>query len=213
MAIANWQPVIVRTPDINSITGDKLTAFAPNTTGVPFNMEKEKEIMKQLFDVGCLFHLLTDMEVFKKSFTESAKGEIEYRTERKIESVKQVLRDTIETALLIARNDILKTEDEKTKYGEIKKGINQFRHFVFLGRFGILEAQVASAKAAYLAAIILADHKDEIKKFNKEIPLADYLITNPEYNYLNKRLKFVEQGEALYYWFHAIRLLSPTNEY
>ena len=81
------KPVIVRTPDINSLVGDKLTAFAPNTTGVPYNMGKEKEIMKQLFDVGCLFHLLTDMEVFKKSFLESAKAEIAYQPKRKIESV------------------------------------------------------------------------------------------------------------------------------
>lgn len=80
-------PVIIKTPDINSITGDKLAAFAPNTIGVPYNREKEKEILKQLFDVGCLFHLLTDMEVFKKSFMESAKGEIAFRPERKIESV------------------------------------------------------------------------------------------------------------------------------
>lgn len=34
----------VTTPDINSITGDKLTAFAPNTTGVPYGANKEKEI-------------------------------------------------------------------------------------------------------------------------------------------------------------------------
>ncbi|MDP2237866.1 MAG: nucleotidyl transferase AbiEii/AbiGii toxin family protein [Bacteroidales bacterium] len=206
------EPVIVRTPDINSITGDKLTAFAPNTTGVPYKMDKEKEIMKQLFDVGCLFNLLTDMEVFKKSYTESAIGEIAYRPERNIESVEHVLRDTIETALLIARKDILKTEDEKTKYVEINTGINQFRHFVFLGRFDILEAQVASAKAAYLAAIILTDYKEEFMMFSKEIPLADYLIKKADSNYLNKRLKFVSQGEALFYWFHTIKLLYPTNE-
>lgn len=204
------KPVIVRIPDINSITGDKLTAFAPNTTGVLYNMGKEKEIMKQLFDVGCLFLLLNDMTVFKKSFIESTKGEILFRPERKIKSVEQVLRDSIETGLLIARKDILKTDDEKAKYGEISTGINQFRHFVFLGRFGILEAQVASAKAAYLAAIILTDHREELEKFSKEIPLADYLITNPEYNYLNKRLKFVAEGEALFYWFHTINLLSAT---
>lgn len=206
------KPVFVRTPDINSITGDKLTAFAPNTTGVPYNMDKEKEIMKQLFDVGCLFHLLTDVEVFKKSFTESAKGEIAYRPERKIELVEHVLRDTIDTALLIARKDTLKSDDEKSKYREIKTGIDQFRHFVFLGKFGILEAQVASAKAAYLAAIILTDHKEELQKFSKDIPLTEYIITNPEYNYLNKRLKFVAEGEALFYWYHTINLLYPTDE-
>jgi hypothetical protein len=204
-------PVIVKTPDINSITGDKLTAFAPNTTGVPYNIEKEKEILKQLFDVGCLFPLLTDMEVFKRAFIESAKGEINYRPERKIESVEQVLNDTIETALLIARKDKLRTDDEKAKYNEIKTGINQFRHFVFQGKFDILEAQVASAKAAYLAAIILTDCKDDLKVFSKEIPMTEYLITNPEYNYLNKRLKYVESGEALYYWFQTINLLLPNK--
>lgn len=201
------KPVIVRIPDINSITGDKLTAFAPNTTGVLYNTGKEKEIMKQLFDVGCMFHLLTDIEIFKKSFTESVKGEITYRPERNIETVEQVLRDIINTALLIARKDILKTDDEKAKFDEIQIGINQFRHFVFLGRFDILEVQVASAKAAYLAAIILKDYKGKLKRFSKETPVADYLITDTEYNYLNKRLKFVAEGEALYYWFHTINLL------
>ncbi len=204
-------PVIVKTPDINSITGDKLTAFAPNTIGVPYNIEKEKEILKQLFDVGCLFHLLTDIEVLKKSFIESAKGEIAYRPERKIESVEQILNDTIETALLIARKDILKTDEEKAKYSEINTGINQFRHFVFQGKFEILEAQVASAKAAYLAAIIMTDYKGNLKTFSKEIPLKDYLITHPEYNYLNKRLKYVERGEALFYWHQTIHLLFPEN--
>lgn len=206
------KPVIVKTPDINSITGDKLTAFAPNTTGVPYNMDKEKEIMKQLFDIGCLFHLLTDVEVFKKSFSESAKGEIAYRPERKIESIEQVLRDTIDTALLIARKDILKTEDEKEKYSEISTGINQFRHFVFHGKFDILETQVASSKAAYLAAIILTDYMGEIKHFSKEMDLTVYLIKNTDYNFLNKRLKYVAEGEALFYWFQTINLIYPTNE-
>src|SRR6185312_12861440 len=93
----------VSTPDINSITGDKLTAFAPNTTGVLYGVSKEKEIIKQLFDIGCLFDLLTDIEVVKKSFTNSALGEIKYRPERNIASVKQVLLDTIDTAILIAK--------------------------------------------------------------------------------------------------------------
>ncbi len=206
------KPVIVKTPDINSIIGDKLTAFAPNTTGVPYDMNKEKEIMKQLFDVGCLFHLLTDVEVFKKSFSESAKGEIAYRPERKIESVEHILRDTIDTALLIAKKDILKTQEEKTKYAEINTGISQFRHFVFHGKFDILEAQVASSKAAYLAAIILTDHMGDVKQFSKDIDLIDYLIKNTAYNFLNKRLKYVAEGEALFYWFQTINLLYPTNE-
>jgi hypothetical protein len=199
--------ISVTTPDINSILGDKLTAFAPNTTGVPYNADKEKEILKQLFDIGHLFDLLTEITIFKKSFLETAKGEIAYRPERKIKSVEQILYDIIDTALLIAKKDILKTEDEKAKFTEINTGINQFRHFVFVGKFEILEAQVASAKAAYLASIILTD-KNKLIKFSETNPLNDYMITNTDYNFLNKRLKFVAKGEALFYWHQTIKLLE-----
>jgi hypothetical protein len=207
--LLNETSVLVKTPDINSILGDKLTAFAPNTTGILYNTEKEKEILKQLFDIGNLFDFLTDITLFKKSFYETAKAEIEYRPERKIQSVEQVLQDIIETSLLIAKKDILKTEEEKANFAEILTGINQFRHFVFIGKFEILEAQVASAKAAYLASIILKDRND-FQKFSETISLKEYMITNTDYNFLNKRLKFVAKGEALFYWYQTIKLL--TNE-
>lgn len=199
--------VSVTTPDINSILGDKLTAFAPKTTGIPYHSEKEKEILKQLFDIGNLFDLLTDLTVLKKSFLETAKAEIAYRPERRIDSIEEILYDIIETSLLIAKKDILKTKNEKTLFDEINKGINQFRHFVFIKKFEILEAQVASAKAAYLASIILKESND-LQKFNEKIPLNDYMISNTEYNFLNKRLKYVAKGEALFYWFHTIALLT-----
>jgi hypothetical protein len=209
--IQKEEPLNVSTPDVNSITGDKLTAFAPNTTGVPYGVEKEKETMKQLFDVGCLFDLITDIEIFKKSFNESAKAEIEYRPERKISSINQVLNDIIETALLIAKRDILKNSEDLAKIKEINTGINQFGHFVFVDKFGILEAQVASSKAAYLAALILSDHKENIIKFNTTIPTSEYFILQTEYNFLNKRLKYVAQGEALFYWFQTLSLLFPNS--
>lgn len=203
--------IVVTTPDINSILGDKLTAFAPNTTGIPYNAEKEKEILKQLFDIGNLFDLLTDIAIFKQSFLETVKDEIKYRPEREIESVEQVLNDIIETSLLIAKKDILKTQDEKAKFSEINTGINQFRHFVFVGKFEILEAQVASAKSAYLASVILTN-SNELQKFNETIPLTEYMITNTDYNFLNKRLKFVAKGEALFYWYQTIKLLTKQTD-
>lgn len=201
--------IVVNMPDINSIAGDKLTAFAPNTTGVPYKVDKEKEILKQIFDIGCLFHLLDDIPAFKKAYHETAKVEIKYRPERKIESVEQILRDTIETALMIARRDAQVTGADKKKMEEIKTGINQFGHFVYEGNFRIEEAQVASAKAAYLAVIIFTDSEEEIMKFDDNIPLESYFIMHPEYNSLNRRLKFVAKGEALFYWYQAIKLLFP----
>lgn len=48
-------PVKVTCPTLECLLGDKLTAFAPHTTGVQFNRDKELEIIKQLFNVATLF--------------------------------------------------------------------------------------------------------------------------------------------------------------
>lgn len=201
----------VTVPDVDSVTGDKLTAFAPNTTGVPYGIEKEKEIMKQLFDIGCLFNEISDIETVKQSFLDIVKTEIEYRPEKKIESSDQVLQDIIDTSLLIAGITQFSKDEKDPALREIYTGINQFKHYLFEGTFGLMEAKVASSKAALLAAIILKDFKGDIPIFNPELPLKDYLVTNPDYNYLNKRLKFVDKGEALYYWYHALKILNPES--
>ena len=44
-----------------------------------------------------------------------------------------------------------------------------------------------------------------------KLKAADYLIKNTDYNYLNKRLKFIEKGEALFYWFHTLNILFPDK--
>jgi len=72
-----------------------------------------------------------------------------------------------------------------------------------------MDAKLAASKAAYLASIILTDYKGEIQRYNPGIPLTDYLITNPDYNSLNKRLKFVAGGEPLYYWYKTFQILYP----
>jgi len=202
----------VNMPDVDSITGDKMTAFAPNTTGVPYGIEKEKEIMKQLFDIGCLFDHIVDIDFVKRAFNNCVRSEIEYRPDRKIKSPDQVLRDIIETSLMISRIASLSSNETTRDLKEIYTGINQFRHYVFEGTFGSMDAKLASSKAAYLAAMILSDYKGEIQKYNREIPLTDYLISNPDYNFLNKRLKFVAGGEALYYWHKTLQLYIPDKK-
>lgn len=209
--VMSGEPLTVRTPDINSIAGDKLVAFAPCTTGVPYGVEKEKEIIKQLFDVGNLFHLIEDMDVFHASYHTSAESEIKYRSERNIASVQDILQDTIDTAKLIARKEFHPADDHdsRTKYAEINKGISQFGHFVFEGNFRIDHAQVASAKAAYLAALLLTGSKIKPEIFDEAVAAQEDLIAHPDYNFLNKRLKFVSKGEALFYWRRIIKLLHP----
>lgn len=46
------QPLLVRVPSLEDILGDKLTAFAPNTTGIPYFKSEHSmsmEIIKQLY--------------------------------------------------------------------------------------------------------------------------------------------------------------------
>jgi len=136
--IQEGESVEVIMPDIDSITGDKLTAFAPNTTGVPYGTEKEKEIMKQLFDIGCLFDEISDVEVVKQSFSGIVKSEIKYRPEREIESADQVLQDIIDTSLLISGITDLSKNEKDPALREINAGINQFKHYLFEGIFGLL---------------------------------------------------------------------------
>jgi len=109
---------------------------------------------------------------------------------------------------LIAGITNLSKNEKNPELIEIKTGINQFKHSLFEGTFGLLEAKVASSKAALIASIILQDYKGDLPKFDPDLPLTKYLINNPDFNYLNKRLKFVEKGEALYYWFHALKILD-----
>ena len=56
------ESVMITTPDINAIAGDKLTAFAPETVGIPYGSAKEREIIKQLFDIGELFDVIDNLE-------------------------------------------------------------------------------------------------------------------------------------------------------
>lgn len=56
------EPLTVRVPSVNDMLGDKLTAFAPNTSGIPYyknGAPKFVEIIKQLYDVGRLFDSMT----------------------------------------------------------------------------------------------------------------------------------------------------------
>lgn len=156
--------------------------------------------------MGCLFDRIQSLATFKQSYRATASGEIKYRSERGITSVDDVLRDTVATALVLARNTAQINADDKNVYAYFTKGIQQFGHYDYTTNFRIEQAQVAAAKAAYLAAIVLTDAKD-FEKFNSGMPLKEYMITHPDYNFLNRQLKFVAKGEALFYWNPTIALL------
>ncbi len=71
---AKWiepkEEISIITPSIEAITGDKLTAFAPNTIGIPYYKGEDSfsmEICKQLYDIGVLFQRIENTEVVYQS--------------------------------------------------------------------------------------------------------------------------------------------------
>ncbi|MBE7539190.1 MAG: nucleotidyl transferase AbiEii/AbiGii toxin family protein [Opitutaceae bacterium] len=76
--------ILVRVPTVESLLGDKLTAFAPHTTGVPFHAEKSggeqlQQVAKQLFDVGVLFEEATDFNKIAATYDAVQAQESAYR--------------------------------------------------------------------------------------------------------------------------------------
>ena len=64
------EPLTVSIPSLEDILGDKLTAFAPNTTGIPYYKSEKSmsmEIIKQLYDIGNLVDASVDLETVKKT--------------------------------------------------------------------------------------------------------------------------------------------------
>jgi hypothetical protein len=191
----------VKVPTHESITGDKLTAFAPNTTGVPYNKGKELEIVKQLFDLGRLFHEIKNLEEVTASFDKTVIKEIIYREANY--NRNDVLDDIIQTGLLIARRERNKSEPHASNFKEIQRGLLQFKPYQMNSFFRIDEAIISSAKAAYMAACIKMRAGSKLEIYQPEYSKQDFLIQQAEYNFLNKL-----QAEPLFYWYKTLLVLE-----
>ena len=191
-------PLEVSVPSINSILGDKLTAYAPNTTGILYGLTKELEIIKQLYDVSRLFDAFNDISMVKASFDITVKKEIVYRRAMKL-SPSDVLDDIFQTSYIIASKGIESPDD----YQELLRGIKKMKIFIFSENFTYDTAIRCAAKASYLA-MALKRNVATINKFNSGINLTELSIENEHYRKLNKLKK--SDGEAFYYWKLAIDL-------
>ncbi|NOX45482.1 MAG: nucleotidyl transferase AbiEii/AbiGii toxin family protein [Chlorobi bacterium] len=193
----------ITVPSINSILGDKLTAFAPNTTGVQYNKNKELEIIKQLFDVSALIDVASNIEIVKDSFSLNVEKEIEYRS---IDVVgHDVLDDIFLTALLIAKRE-KNIDTDKLKFTEIQRGIRNLFNYIIFSHFRIDEAIKASAKSAWFAMKLKNANYLPIEIYNPEIDVALLQIENKACQFLNKLKK--ANKAAFYYWLNVWKKLA-----
>jgi len=156
------EETMVIVPSVESITGDKMTAFAPDTIGIPYFKGKDQqsfsmEICKQLFDLSKLFEHIEKPEIVADSFRAFIKQEIAYRKNKNPDftlTPEAVLHDTINTCMIIARRGG-SSDEEKKKFKELQRGIKAFDFgFLMTGNFRIDDAIPASARIAFLAAKI-----------------------------------------------------------
>ncbi|MEX1001801.1 MAG: nucleotidyl transferase AbiEii/AbiGii toxin family protein [Crocinitomicaceae bacterium] len=198
--ITEGEDLTVTVPVPEAILGDKLTAYAPNTTGVPYGRDKEVEIIKQLFDIGHLFDIAKDVETIAKVFDQFAKTELAYR-ELTDKSPHDVLEDTFQTGMVIGTRG----KAGEGNFNELQKGIQNIRNFIFSEPFHLERAMVPAAKAAYLTAIIKTGTK-EIQRFSDPKEIAEWVIEQPFETRLNKLKK--SNPEAFFYWYQTVKLIE-----
>jgi predicted nucleotidyltransferase component of viral defense system len=141
------QTVIV--PTLEDILGDKLTAYAPNTTGIPYYKKDHSmsmEILKQLYDIGNLFDVITDINEVKETFYRIAQTELTYRKLNHL-TPTDVLNDIIKTCFCISVRGV--TGD--CHFNEIQKGIERVKQFIISEKFLIDNVILAASKSAYIA--------------------------------------------------------------
>jgi hypothetical protein len=203
------EPLRVAAPSIESIAGDKLTAFAPRTTGILYGKGKELEIIKQLFDVGVLFDQVQDVATVAESFAATVAKELRYRHLAET-SAADVLVDALQTTLLLAQMKLNRAPAKELAPAELRRGIAGFRNFVIDGTFREDQAVAAAARVAYLAARLLTQ---DYSPLPRPVPGADprtFFVPHPDFNYLNK-LRSVP-GDALFYWHHTVALLEAHGQ-
>ncbi len=198
------EPVSVSVPGIECILGDKLTAFAPNTTGVPYFKKETSmsmEIIKQLFDIGQLFDFVNDLPAVAETFYLIAKNELYYRKLKQF-TPADVLEDIFQTALCLS----LRGAAGKGDFVQLQSGIGRLKAMIFSENFILEKAIIAASKAAYISRCI-AFGGNSFEKFDDAMPMHDWIIQQPFETKLNKLKKSLP--EAFFYWYHA---LNHTNK-
>lgn len=187
------EAILVQIPTFESILGDKLTAFAPKTTGILYTKNRPVEIIKQLYDIAFLFDNIKNLEIVKESYNKVVQEEIGFR--KLGITANEVLEDTWQACYTLAERN---TKSEE--FNHLQLGIRNFTNFT-IDKFNIEDAITAAAKVAYLTKLIIADVTIKNEKFNNPLEVKDWLIDDKDYNKLNKLKK--SNPEAFYYWYKA----------
>lgn len=192
-------PINVSLPSIEDLLGDKLTAFAPETTGIPYwkgDKSMSLEIIKQLYDIGSLFDISKDMEIISTTFKNFVDMELNYRGRQDI-NFENVLDNIIDTSLCISSDGEIGEGDFK----ELFEGFKRIKNYIFSGNFNIVIGKTYAAKAAYLSYLI-KNNLNILDKFSSTEEMINWTIEDSKYRRIQKLKK--SNPEAYYYWYKVL---------
>ncbi|MFC2165401.1 nucleotidyl transferase AbiEii/AbiGii toxin family protein [Acidobacteriota bacterium] len=200
------EKIEVAIPSINSIAGDKLTAFAPKTIGIPYGREKSMEIIKQLFDLGLLFEHISDLREVYDSYRNAAALESGYRKLKM--SIEAFLDDSLMTSFLLCQSGFKGCVDsDETK--ELNAGIKRIKSHVLGGKYSLLQAKGDASKIAFLASLMRLGRLDvdfeEIRKNRQNLEIIKDMNLKDNYIILNKLKKI--SPDSFYLWARALNLI------
>lgn len=204
--ITEGDPLQVSIPSVEDILGDKLTAYAPNSTGIPYfkgETSMSMEIMKQLYDIGNLMDIVEDVALVKQTFERFAETEIAYRNQSKL-TAYDVLNDIYDTSLCL----VSRGADGKGDFNQLQSGIHRVSGFIYSETFHMDRAIIFASKAAYIAALIKSE-KTIIEKFTNPAIMKDWKIREPFWPRLNRLKK--SNPEAFFYWYKISELTTDKN--
>ena len=145
----------VKIPSADCILADKLTAFAPHTTGVELNKGKDMEVMKQLYDVCSLIEVFKECDVVKRTYEPIALAEIAYRGINATPT--DCLWDSFESALCIASRGKVGAEE----YPIYVKGIRDLRGHIYAENYSPEIAAGRATMVMYMVMCLLTDTEFE----------------------------------------------------
>lgn len=192
------EDLVVTMPTMECILGDKLTAFAPHTTGVLLGEGKELEIAKQMFDVATLAEQMQDQKQFRATYDKAVVEELAFRG-LELEKEK-VLKDTIRACISI----ISRGEYDKEDYVEYLKGIRSLTDHILGEKFTPEIAAEKACSVMCLAASALT--QTDYPKIADAAGYAKECLAGDQY----KRLAYIRKRnlEAYGYLVEATRMLE-----
>lgn len=196
-------------PTVEGLLGDKLTAFGPNTTGVPLNSRTTMQVMKQVFDIGELFDSACDISAVSIAYRQVFSVENEYRGGEF--TFLQALEDSFETAYLIAQVGLSGAPDDD-RCGLFDAGRKQLASHLVGAKFRREEMKIAAAKAALLSSVLRTQMPLDFASLRydatKLAALSNVFFKTPYAAIC--RLKAIP--EAMWLWAEAFRLKGPGSD-